>query len=385
MTTVLISAGDVSGDHHAAGLVRVLRARHSDWRVLGLAGREMRAAGVERVADQADLAVGGLLEIAGSLGRLLHAWRAMDDAIERAQPDLVVLVDSGGFNIPLARRVRRRSRARVLYYVAPQIWAWRRGRIRKLARRVDRMALIFPFEADVYAGTGLRVDFVGHPLVDELAELARRLDGPAARKQLGLPAAGRVVTLLPGSRRNEIDCQLPVQLETARQLHAMEPEVQFVLAVADSIEAEQVRRHLAAAALPAALRLHVHSGRAREAMLAADVSLAKPGTVTTELMLLDRPMVVMGRAHPLTAALLRRFLRVPWLAMPNLIAGQAIVPERMQQEARPDVLAKALYDLFAGPVRDAQLAALAQARGRLGPGGAAESVARIAEEMLGRD
>jgi lipid-A-disaccharide synthase len=120
-------------------------------------------------------------------------------------------------------------------------------------------------------------------------------------------------------------------------------------------------------------------------MLAADVSLAKPGTVTTELMLLDRPMVVMGRAHPLTAALLRRFLRVPWLAMPNLIAGQAIVPERMQQEARPDVLAKALYDLFAGPVRDAQLAALAQARGRLGPGGAAESVARIAEEMLGRD
>jgi lipid-A-disaccharide synthase len=194
-----------------------------------------------------------------------------------------------------------------------------------------------------------------------------------------------VVTLLPGSRRNEIDRQLPIQLETALALHALAPGTHFVLAVADSIEPDQVRRHVEAAALPDALALHVHSARTREAMLAADVALAKPGTVTTELMILDRPMVVMGRAHPLTAALVRRFLQVPWLAMPNLIEGRAIVPEYMQQDARPDALARALYDLFEGPAREAQREGLASARAKLGPGGAAESTARIVEEMLAGD
>jgi len=382
MTTVLLSAGDVSGDHHAAGLVRALRARHPEWQMIGLGGGAMREAGVECVADQADLAVGGFFELAGSAGRVLATWRKVSAAIERSQPDLVVLVDSGGFNLPLARHARRRSRARILYYVAPQVWAWRRRRIRKLSRRVDRMAVILPFEPAVYAGSGLRVDFVGHPLVDEITTLRARLDRRSARAQLGLSVDAQLVALLPGSRRNEIDHHLPLQLEAARHLHAEAPQAQFVLALAESIEPAQVQQYVEAAGLSNSLRLDVHRGVAREVMLASDVALAKPGTVTTELMLMDVPMVVMGRAHPMTAALVRRFLRVEWLAMPNLVAGRAVVPEHMQQEARPDVLARALYALFEGPDREAQLEGLAMARERLGKGGAVASTARIAEEML---
>jgi lipid-A-disaccharide synthase len=246
------------------------------------------------------------------------------------------------------------------------------------------MAVIFPFESDLYAGSGLRADFVGHPLVDELESVRRRIDRRAARQRLALDEEVRVVALLPGSRRNEIDHQLPAQLATAWRLHARAPDVVFLLALADPIEREQVSRYLREAGLPPSLRLDVVSGRTHEVMLASDVALAKPGTVTVELMLLARPMVVMGRAHPLTAAVVRRFLQVPWLAMPNLVAGEAVVPEFMQQEATPDVLARALYALLEGPEREAQLARLAATRAKLGPGGAALATARIVEEMIGR-
>lgn len=343
----------------------------------------MAAAGVECVVDQRDLAVGGLFELVGSAFRLRRAWRSIGEALDASDPDLVVLVDSGGFNIPLARRIRRRSSARILYYVAPQVWAWRRRRIHKLARRVDRMAVIFPFEPQVYSGSGLRVDFVGHPLVDELDALRARVDRRGAREQLKLPTDGVVIALLPGSRRNEIEHQLPTQLAAAARLHALLPDACFVLAIADSIGRERVQRHLHSARLSESLRLELVEGRTHEAMLACDVALAKPGTVTVELMLLERPMVVMGRAHPLTAAIVRRFLQVPWLAMPNLISGESVVPEFMQQEAGPDALARALYALLDGPGRNEQLAGLAAARLKLGPGGAAESAARIAEEMVG--
>ncbi|MBW2725579.1 MAG: lipid-A-disaccharide synthase, partial [Deltaproteobacteria bacterium] len=163
MTTLLISAGDASGDLHAAEFVRAFRAQHPDARILGLGGDEMRRAGVELVVHQRDLAVGGLLELGRSLAKIVSTWRAMVRVLARANPDLVVLVDSGGFNLPFARRVRRRCGAKILYFVAPQVWAWRPGRIRKLARRVDRMAVIFPFEPAVYAETELPVEFVGHP------------------------------------------------------------------------------------------------------------------------------------------------------------------------------------------------------------------------------
>lgn len=384
MPTLLLSAGDASGDLHAADFAATFLQRNPDARLVGLGGDAMRKAGVELVADQRDLAVGGLVELVGSLGRVARTWFRMRAALAREQPDLVVLVDSAGFNLPLARRVQQQLGVPILYYVAPQVWAWRPGRIRKLAARVDRLAAILPFEPDVYRGSGLRVDFVGHPLLDAIS-LANGPQAPAdTRRACGIDPDRPVVTLLPGSRRNEIAAHLGIQLETARRLHEAHPRLCFLLAVAPSLSGSAgdnlraVCDRWVADGLPLSLCL----GGAREAIAAADVVLAKPGTVTVECALLGRPLVVMGRANALTAWILRRAIRVPWLAMPNLIADKAIVPEFLQDEADPSRLAEAVASLMEGPAREAQLTALAEVRSALGPGGAATRVSAIAEEML---
>jgi lipid-A-disaccharide synthase len=382
MTTLMLVAGDASGDLHAATFVRAFAERHPGTRFVGMGGAAMEEAGVELMVHQRALAVGGLFELASGLGGVARAWRQMGAALRSARPDLVVLVDSGGFNLPFAGRVRRRSRAPLLYYVAPQVWAWRRGRIRKLARRVDRLAVIFPFEAAEYAHTTLPVEFVGHPLVEALGELASRVDRKSAREGLNLPKDGKIVVLLPGSRRNELKHHLPLQLEAARLLHEREPDLAFVLALAPSLVREEAESALLRAGLPDSLRLFVVAGRTHEAMLAADLALAKPGTVTVEAALLDLPMVVMGRVNALTAAVLRRAVKAPWYSMPNLIAEREIVPELLQERATPEKIAEALASLLEGPARSAQRKELAHVRERLGQGGAAQAAARIAEEML---
>jgi lipid-A-disaccharide synthase len=267
-----------------------------------------------------------------------------------------------------------------LYYVAPQVWAWRRGRIRRLARWVDRMAVTLPFEPAVYAGTGIRVDFVGHPLLDRLGDSEG--DRAAARASLGLPAAARVVALLPGSRRNELRHCLAVQLAAARSLHARDPACRFVLPLAPSIERAAVEAELRRSRLPSALPLDLCDGGALAALAACDVALCKPGTATLEAALLGRPCVVAGRAHPMSAAVLRRLVKLDFWALPNLIAGEAIVPELLQERAEPQAIAAAVWALFDGPPRAAQLAGLAAVRAALGSGGAAHRAATIAEEMI---
>jgi lipid-A-disaccharide synthase len=383
MTTVLVAAGDASGDQHAAEFVDAFQNRRPGTRFVGMGGDAMARAGVELLVHQRDLAVGGFLEVAGSAAVILRAWRRLSRALAETQPDLVVLVDSGGFNLPFARHVKRRSRAPILYYVAPQVWAWRRGRIRKLARRVDRLGVIFPFEPAFYRDTTLPVDFVGHPLVDRLGALVARQSRDEARRVLGIDHADGLVLLMPGSRRNEINQQLALQLETARLLHEEHRSLVFALALAPSLERETIDSICRAARLPDDLRLIIVDGDSHTAIRAADVVLAKPGTVTIEAALLERPMVVVGKAHPITAAILRRAVKVPYLAMPNLIAGESIVPELLQEDAVPARIAAAVSELLEGRVRDRQLAALASVCKQLGSGGAARRASMIAEEMIG--
>ncbi len=378
---ILISAGDASGDLHAAELVRVLRTRMPDLVVFGLGGRRMREGDIEILADQSDLAVGGLLELVGSARRILRVWRRMTHAARERDFDLLILVDSGGFNLPFSRHVKRRRKIPIFYYVAPQVWAWRPGRKRKLAARVDRLAVIHPFEVEAWADTNLRVEFVGHPMVDALQTFKDSVSAEAAREQIGLDEGGDWVALLPGSRRNEVHYHLPIQLATARELHARVPDCHFVLGLAASIERDQVEAMIAAAHLPESLRLVLVEDQTLAVLRSSRVALAKPGTVTTEAMLVETPMVVMGRAHPLTAAVLRRSLQIPWLAMPNLLAGQCIVPEYLQEEAEPSALAGALVSLLHGPEREAQLRAFEEVRRSLGLQ-AASRASRIVEEML---
>jgi len=379
MTTLLLSAGDASGELHTASFVEAFRGRVPGVRLLGMGGAEMEKVGVELVVHQRELAVGAL-GVLGDAGRIFSAWRRMNRALETSGADLVVLVDSPDFNIPLARRAKK-ARIPVLYFISPQVWAWRRRRIRKIARRVDRMAVIFPFEQEMYAASGLQVDFVGHPLVDRLGEIASQSSREEMRRSLGLDPGGYLVALLPGSRRNEIRDGLALQLEAARALHARDPRVRFAVAVAPSITRASVERLVAEAGLPTLLSIQVFEDRTYELIRAADVALAKPGTVTVEISLLGTPMVVAVRASALTAFLARRVIRVPSFAMPNLIAGAPVVPEFLQEEAHPERIALALAELLEGPVRDLQLANLARVRQRLGSGGAAERAAEIAEEM----
>jgi len=315
------------------------------------------------------------------LGRIARAWRTVVRALRRVRPDLLLLVDSPDFNIPLARRSKRLG-IPALYYISPQVWAWRRGRVAKIARRVDRMAVIFPFEREVYGKTSLPVDFVGHPLVDRLRSWSREHDAAGCRGALGIDAQRPLVALLPGSRRNELRTNLPLQLSVAEVLHARDPRLCFALAVAPSIPRELVERALASRPLPSLLDLRVTEGRTYEVVRAADVVLAKPGTITVEVALLGTPLVVAGRVHPATALVMRRLLHVSRFAMPNLIAGAPVVPEFLQQEARPQAIAESLLSLLEGPERERQQRALEEVRRQLGEGGAAHRAACIALEML---
>ncbi|HSJ99522.1 MAG TPA: lipid-A-disaccharide synthase [Myxococcota bacterium] len=375
MTRVLVSAGDASGEAHAADLVRALAARLPDTRFLGLGGPALAAAGVEIRVPLRQVAVGGLVEVLGHVPRVLGAWRSLESAAREAPTDLAVLVDAPDLNLPLARRLRRAG-VPVLYYVAPQVWAWRPGRIARIARRVDRLAVIFPFEVEVFAPTGLPVTFVGHPLVDRMAGWRGRHDRRGARAALGLDRDRPLLLLLPGSRRNEVRAMLPLHLAAAAALRSRVPGLGIVLALAPTVAPGDV-----AAAL-GGLDVTVVEGRAYEAMAAADVALAKPGTATLELALLGTPFAVAGRAHPLSAAVMRRLVRLPSWTLPNLLAGAPIVPEFLQEQARPERVAAALAELLDGPARELQRRRLAAVARRLGPGGAAERAAAIAEEMI---
>ncbi len=381
MTTLLISAGDASGDLHAAALVAELKRRDPALRVLGLGGPNLARAGAELVVEQREIAIGGLRFLWSDVRRVVGAWRRMTRALRETQPELVVLVDSPDFNIPLAARAKREG-ARVLYYIGPQLWAWRRGRIHKIARRVDQMALIFPFETEVYEGAGLPVEFVGHPLLDRLQGFNETNTREDCRRSLGFDAARPLVALLPGSRRNEVRGLLPLYLAVARALHARDARIVFSIAQAPSIEREIIDEVLAREPLPDALELSVVTERRYELLRAADAVLSKPGTATLETALLGTPLVVAGRTGWFTWLLLRRLLRVSTLTLPNLIAGCSVAPEFLQQRAEPQVIAAALQARLRDPLRSAQQRAFALVKNRLGGHGATARTAEIAMEML---
>jgi len=412
VTTILLSAGDASGEAHAAELVREVRKRRPDIRFVGLGGARMEAAGVELIADQRSLAIGGLFEIVGSLGRIARVWRTMTRGLREARPELVVLVDSGGFNLPFARHVKARSNARVLYYVAPQVWAWRAGRLRKLVARTDRIAVLLPFEREFYRALGVEVEFFGHPILDrELAAAVVPEARERARQALGIEATPPLLGILPGSRRNEVSRHLPLQLAAFARLRERVPalaQLEAVVGVATSLDADWVRSLARESGVAGPIRFEPGDQTLLDAI---DVAVAKPGTVTVELMLRERPMVVIGRVHPLTAAIVRHTLEVPWLSMPNLIAGEEIVTELLQADATPDRIAAALAPLFPernsgaamtdtsgasrplgpalaegrspSPAGLEQIEALRRARTRLGEPGATARAARLVEEMLG--
>ena len=375
---VLLVAGEASGDLHGADVLTALRARLPDVEVFGLGGERLRAAGMHTVADAGEVATVGVLEGVGRLRTLVRVYRALARQLRASRPDLCVLIDFPEFNLRLAR-VAKRAGVPVLYYIGPQVWAWRRGRVRQIARLVDRLAVVFPFEPGLYAHRLAAVEFVGHPLLDRT--MATRSREETLRLH-GLDPARRTVLLLPGSRAKEIDYILPQLLDAVRDLAAT-GQYQFPLGLAHTLD----RRDLEARVQGAGVPVPVIDHDLYNLIAASDIALVTSGTATLECALLECPMVIVYRLSPVTFALGRLLVRgVSHVGMPNIVAGRAVVPELLQGEATGPRIAAEARAILEDPARQGTIrAGLRDVRAALGRGGAALRAAAIAAEMMGAD
>lgn len=369
---LFLVAGEASGDLLGGTLLEGLRTRFPGLVSLGAGGTRMIATGMRPLVAMNELSVIGLAEVIKRLPRLLRAFRTLVKALDEERPHLLVTIDLPDFNFLLARAAKRRG-IPVVHYVSPQVWAWRPQRVFKVARLVDHLLALFPFEPPLYAGTGLPVTFVGHPLV---AAAHPRHPREAVRLSLGLTPGERLVTLLPGSRTSEILRLLPTMAASCRLLLARDPTVRFALAVADSLDLAALR-----AAWPLDLPVTLRQGETYDLLAAADAALITSGTATLEAALLETPMVVIYRVNEVTYWLGRRLIRVPFIALANLVAGRGLVRERIQGECRPDLLAADLAHLLDHPEETARLRReLGQVREKLA--GAEQSAVDVVGNLL---
>jgi lipid-A-disaccharide synthase len=368
---LLIVAGEASADLHAARALAELRLLRPGVHAFGVGGPRLREAGLEVLAPAEDISVMGLSEVIPRLPRILGILRGLGRAAAERRPRAALLVDLPDFNVRLAARLKKLG-IPVVYYVSPKIWAWRQGRAKKIARAVDRMLLIFPFEERVYAGTGLRTRFVGHPFAEKPAP------GPKERyrEELGLAPGRTTVALVPGSRPSELRRIFPPMLEAAERLRAGHPDVQFVVPVAPTLPRAAVEAYLGA---HPAVDVTLVDGRTEEAVGASDAALVKSGTSTLESALMLRPMVVVYRLAWLTYLVGRLLVKLAHFSLVNILAGRALVPELLQGEASGERMAAEVEKLLSDRgAREAQLAGLRELRASLGEPGAPR---RVAEEI----
>ncbi len=374
----LLLAGEASGDQHGAHLARALRVRFPSARLLGTGGERMEAEGVERVAGLESMAVMGFAEVATRLPYFLRLEGRLKALMEEASVDLVLPIDYPGLNLRLARAAHARG-IPVVWYIAPQVWAWKAHRTRKLATWADRVAVILPFEAPLFEAEGGRARYVGHPLLDERPTLP---DREAWAREVGVDPAREVLAVFPGSRAQELRRHLGPFLEAAHRLVEARPGLQVVVARAPGLPA------LGGVALPegkgggAGSEARMVSG-SRALLAHARGALVKSGTTTLEAALAGVPFVVAYRTHPLTWQVARRVVKVKHVALANLVAEERVVPELLQGEVTGASLSRALLPLLEeGEARRRVEAGLARVRERLGTPGAADRVAELVEEVL---
>jgi len=368
----MLSAGEASGDLHGGMLCRALRELSPGLRLFGMGGGHMAAAGMEVIVDPTGHAAVGTSEAVGRVPALYRAYRAMGRRLLADRPRALVLIDFPEFNLRLARRARRAG-VPVVYFIPPQLWAWRAGRVRQMARRVTRVLAVFPFESPLYERVRVPVTFVGHPLLDVVPlDLTR----DEARRRLGADPGHALIGLLPGSRPGEVERLLPPMLEAARRLAADDGRRRFVLGLAPTVAPEQVAA-IRSKSAPGVPPINLVSGRTYEVMAAADTLLIASGTATLEAALLGAPMVICYRVSRLTELLARALTRVRWIGLPNLVSGRAVVPELIQGEVTGARLAEEAARLLEDPVAaTAQRAAFKDLRARLGEPGVGRRAAR---------
>ena len=371
---IMLVVGEASGDLHGAHLVRALREKEPGLEVSAVAGEALKREGVNVLFDVVRIAGMGLTELAGNLSNLWRAYVLLKKFLRERRPDLLILIDFPDFNLRLAS-VAKRLGVPVLYYITPQVWAWRKRRVKKIARAVDRAAVVFPFEAEFYAGAGLRADFVGHPLLD-----VARATRPRAETldRLGLDRSRRTIALLPGSRPREVEYHLPAMLRAAEILR-QEMDVQFALVRASTVDLKELAARVGVFSVPVSLS----DGDAYNVLEAADLVWTASGTATLETALMLRPMVIVYRMSRTTFALARRLVRVDYIGMANIIAGEKVVPELIQDDLTPERIAAESRKILGDTgLRDAMTAKLGEVRKRLGSPGAAARVAAMAFDMM---
>ncbi len=371
-----IVAGEASGDRQAAALVAELRRRHPAWHFFGCGGERMRQAGCELLLDARQLSLLGLAEVVRHLPRVYRLYRRLWAVIAARRPDALVLVDFPDFNLRLARRAAAAA-IPVIYFISPQVWAWRPGRVRLLRRTVRRMICIFPFEPAFYARYQMTAEYVGHPLAEQVQPPAGGC-GDFLRRA-GCDPKHALVALLPGSRRRELEYHLPVLAAAARRLHA-ERGVQFLLPLAPGLDPAWAQSLLQAGD---AAFLRLLPGEAHLALACATVAVVASGTATLEAALLQIPTIVVYRLSRWTYWLGRRLVRTPYIAMPNLILQAPVLPELVQNDFTPEAVVNWVRKLLDDPGARAQMAArLGEVRERLGPAGAIVRAADCIESAL---
>ena len=372
---IMIVAGEASGDLHAANFVKAALAINSDLHFYGIAGTKMQAAGVEAVHDAAELAVMGLIEPLLNYRKLSAVLTHMKQLVSEDRPDLLVLIDYPGFNLRLAKTAKEYG-VKVLFYVSPQVWAWRQGRVKKIGERIDMMAVIFPFETEFYERFQIPVRYVGHPLVDEVRTTMSK---EAAQQHFGLDSNRRTVGLFPGSRRGEVKRLLPIMLKAAKQLKQSHPELQFILPVASSLKPEMIQPCLDAVDV----EVITVEGQSYDVAQTCDAIMTASGTATLEIAMLGIPMAITYKVAWLTWIIVEHMIKIPHIGLANIVAGEEVAKEYVQNAATPEALSREIGHILG----DADYAAkmrekLAEVKRRLGEGGGSENLARLALEML---
>jgi len=371
----MIVAGEASGDLHGANLVREAMKLDPDLCFFGIGGPRMREAGVETLVDSSRMAVVGLVEVLSHSGVISHAYLTLRRILGTDPPDLLILIDYPDFNLRIAR-LAKGAGIRVLYYISPQVWAWRVGRVRKIGQVVDRMAVVFPFEVPFYEKEGVPVTFVGHPLVDTIHPSMSRDEGA---KFFGLDPNRQTIGLFPGSRRGEIRKLLPVILESARLLKERFPAAQFILPLAPGLDRQEIEQQLRLSGL----EVTIAEGQVYDVIQLCDAIISVSGTVTLEIALMGVPMVIIYRVSPLTYEIGKRVVKVDHIGLCNIVAGERVVAELIQDEAEPVSIAGEIGRILTDPAYAAGIRSrLASVRGKLGSGGGAARVARLALSML---
>ena len=373
-TTIMMIAGEASGDTLGAGVVRAIKNKLPHTKIIGIGGQAMKAAGQDQQFDAGKIAVVGLIEVLKHYGDIKKAWNAVTHIIKHTPPDLLILIDYPGMNLRLAKFAKK-YHVKVLYYVSPQVWAWHQSRVKKIKTTVNHMAVIFPFEKTFYEKHQIPVSYVGSPIVENVTTLG---DKTQARHELGLNEKDCVIGLGPGSRHSELTRLLPVLVESAKLLQQSYPDAQFIVPVASTMNSDAILKYFDGSGIQPQITQHAH-----RAIEASDVFICASGTVTLEAAYIGTPMIIIYKTAALTYHIGKHLIKVEHIGLCNIVAEKTVVPELIQKAANPTTIMRHAQEILdSRVVRQRMITELNIVKEKLGQGGAAEKVAVLAVEMI---